>query len=119
MKSAKRILRNALFAIAVVAGLWWFLADRPSPLSGLELPARALRDYIDAARRGDCAAVVAALSARSRELATAAVAGRSTLGAILLRLLASDCKATRLRDKPDPRRARVGHDRPGLRQLHV
>jgi hypothetical protein len=80
MESAnKRVFRNALFAFVVVAGLWWFLADRPSPLSGWELPARALRDYIDAARRRDCAAVVAALSARSRELAAAAVAGRSTL----------------------------------------
>jgi len=75
----KRVFRNALFAIAVVAALWWFLADRPSPLSGWELPARVLREYIDAARRRDCAAVVAALSARSRELAVAAVAGRSTL----------------------------------------
>jgi hypothetical protein len=80
MESAnKRVFRNALFAFVVVAGLWWFLADRPSPLSGWELPARALRDYIDAARRRDCAAVVAALSARSRELAVAAVADRSTL----------------------------------------
>ena len=80
MESAsKRVLRNALFTIAVVAALWWFLADRPSPLSGWELPARALRDYIDAARRRDCAAVVAALSARSRELAVAVVMGRSTL----------------------------------------
>ena len=75
----KRVLRNALFAIAVVAALWWFLADRPSPLSGWELPAKTLRDYINAARRRDCAAVVAALSARSRELAVAAVTGRSTL----------------------------------------
>jgi hypothetical protein len=80
MESAsRRVLRNALFAMTVVAALWWFLADRPSPLSGLELPARALRDYIDAARRRDCASVVASLSARSRELAMAAVAGRSTL----------------------------------------
>jgi hypothetical protein len=80
VSTIKRVFRNALFAIAVVAALWWFLADRPSPLlSGSELPARVLRDYIDAARRGDGAAVVAALSARSRELAVAVVAGRSTL----------------------------------------
>ncbi len=65
--------------MAVVAALWWFLSDRPSPLSGSESPARALRDYIDAARRGDCAVVIAALSTRSRELAGVAVAGRSTL----------------------------------------
>jgi hypothetical protein len=75
----KRAFGKALFAIAVVAALWWFLADRPSPLSGWESPARVLHDYIDAARRRDCAAVVGALSARSRELAVAAVAGRSTL----------------------------------------
>ena len=75
----KRVFRNALFVMVVVAALWWFLVDRPSPLSGWELPARALRDYIDAARRRDCAAVVAALSARSRELAVAVVMGRSTL----------------------------------------
>ena len=80
MSSAnKRAFRKALFAMAAVAALWWFLADRPSALRGLELPARALRDYIDAARRRDCAAVVAALSARSRDLAVAAAAGRSTL----------------------------------------
>jgi hypothetical protein len=79
LSTIKGVLRNALFAIALVAALWWFLADRPSPLIGWGAPAKALRGYIDAARRGDCAAVVAALSARSRELATAAVAGRSTL----------------------------------------
>src|SRR3954451_1033956 len=75
----ERGLRNALLAIFTLGLLWWFLADRPSPLSGSRASAKALRDYIDAARRHDCAAVVAALSARSRELARAAVAGRSTL----------------------------------------
>ena len=79
LSSIKQVLRNVLFAIVAVAALWWFLADRPSPLSGSTPPAKALRDYIDAARRRDCAAVVAALSARSRELAVAGVAGRSTL----------------------------------------
>jgi hypothetical protein len=79
LPTIKRVLRNALFTIAVVAVLWWFLADRPSPLSGSEPAAKALRAYIDAARRGDCAAVVAALSTRSRELAIAVVAGRSTV----------------------------------------
>jgi hypothetical protein len=75
----KRVLRNALFAIALVLALWWFLADRPWPPGGSAAPAQALRNYIDAARRGDCAAVVGGLSNRSRELAMANVAGRSTL----------------------------------------
>src|SRR6266487_6700452 len=79
MSAIKRVLRNALFASAMLLLLWWILADRPSPLSGSGPPAKALRDYIDAARHGDCAAVVAALSTRSRELALASVAGRSTL----------------------------------------
>jgi hypothetical protein len=74
-----RALRNALLAIAVSALLWWFLADRPSPLSGWQAPAKALRNYIEAAQRRDCAAVVAALSNRTRELAVADVAGRSTV----------------------------------------
>jgi hypothetical protein len=75
----KRAVRNALLAIAAIAALWWFLADRPSPLSGWQPPARALRNYIDAARRRDCAAVVGALSKRTRELALATIAGRSGL----------------------------------------
>ena len=105
--------------MAVVAALWWFLADRPSPLSGWELPARVLRDYIDAGRRRDCAAVVAALSARSRELAEAAVAGRSTLE----RSFCDYSPATAKLPDFETNRIRVervsGHDRPGLRQLHL
>jgi ketosteroid isomerase-like protein len=43
------------------------------------LPAKALRNYLEAARRRDCEAVVAALSNRTRELVIADVTGRSTL----------------------------------------
>src|SRR5438093_975413 len=75
----KRAMGKALLAIALIALLWWFLEDRPSPLSGWQAPAKALRNYIEAARRGDCAAVVAALSTRSLELARATVVGRSTV----------------------------------------
>src|SRR5437667_5794237 len=75
----KRAMGKALLAIALIALLWWFLEDRPSPLSGWQAPAKALRNYIEAARRGDCVAVVAALSKRSLELARATVVGRSTL----------------------------------------
>jgi hypothetical protein len=76
---AKRAVRNALLTIAAIALLWWFLEDRPSPLKPWQAPAKALRDYIDAARGHDCAAVVAALSNRTRELAIANVSGRSTV----------------------------------------
>lgn len=69
----------ALAVVVVLALGWWMIADRPSPLSGTDPQSRALRDYIAAARRGDCAAVIAALSQRSRELAEAAVAGRAVL----------------------------------------
>jgi len=31
----KRAMGKALLAIALIALLWWFLEDRPSPLSGL------------------------------------------------------------------------------------
>jgi hypothetical protein len=75
----KRGVGKALLVIGVIALLWWFLEDRPSPLSGWQAPAKALRDYIEAARRHDCAAVVAALSKRSLELARATVVGRSTV----------------------------------------
>ena len=74
-----RALRKPLLTIAALALLWWFLADRPSPVSGWQAPAKALRNYIEAAQRRDCAAVVAALSNRSRALAVANVTGRSTL----------------------------------------
>jgi hypothetical protein len=75
----KRAVGKALLAIAVIALLWWLLEDRPSPLSGWQAPAKALRNYIEAARRGDCTAVVAASSERSLELARATVIGRSTV----------------------------------------
>jgi hypothetical protein len=70
---------SAIAVMLVVAAGWWYLADRPWSFTETAPQSRALRDYIGAARRGDCAAVVAALSRRSRELAQAAVAGRSTL----------------------------------------
>jgi hypothetical protein len=76
---AKRAMRNALLAIIALALIWWTLADRPSPFKPWQPPAIALRTYIEAARRNDCAAVVGGLSNRTRELAVASVAGRSTL----------------------------------------
>ena len=79
LSQAKRAVRNALLTIATLLLLWWIWEDRPSPIAPWQAPAKALRNYIDAAHRKDCAAVVAQLSTRSRELAEASVAGRSTL----------------------------------------
>ena len=76
---AKRAALKALLTLAALALLWWWWEDRPSPIAPWRAPAKALRDYIDAARRRDCAAVVAALSKRSVELAHATVAGRSDI----------------------------------------
>jgi hypothetical protein len=76
---ARRAIAKALLTLATLALLWWFWEDRPSPLSGWQAPARALRNYIDAARRHDCASVVAALSKRSRELAATVPAARAHL----------------------------------------
>jgi hypothetical protein len=77
-----RAVRNVLLTIAMIALLWWYLADRPSPLSGWQAPAKALRNYIEAARRHDCAAVVAALSKRTRELAVTIMPGRLLLDSL-------------------------------------
>lgn len=74
--SLSQILRNVLIALTIMAVLWWFLADRPMPFGGASAPVRALREYIDAARQHDCAAVVQRLSARSRELAATRAADR-------------------------------------------
>jgi hypothetical protein len=74
-----RAVRNVLLTIAMIALLWWYLADRPSPLSGWQAPAKALRNYIEAARRHDCAAVITALSKRTRELAITIMPGRLLL----------------------------------------
>jgi|GEM_PF-6272358 len=76
---ARRAALKALLTLAVCALLWWIWEDRPSPIAPWQPPAKALRDYIDAARRHDCAAVVAALSQRSRELAATIPAGRANL----------------------------------------
>jgi hypothetical protein len=70
MKRQHRLRTLAVVVAAIGLG-WWWLSDRPSPLSGGTAPARALSDYIDAARRGDCASVFGALSARSQALAAA------------------------------------------------
>jgi hypothetical protein len=70
---------SAIAGMLVVAAGWWYLADRPWSFSDRSPQARALRDYIEAARRGDCAAVVATLSRRSGELAQTAAGGRSTV----------------------------------------
>jgi hypothetical protein len=81
---ARRLLREAtlaasLFVVSLAAIAWWYFADRPSMSSGAEPPSLALREYIDAAKRKDCPAVIAFLSRRSRELAEMRVAGRSTV----------------------------------------
>jgi hypothetical protein len=78
-RPARRAIANALLTLAALALIWWWWEDWPSPVPPWRAPAKALRDYIDAARRRDCAAVVAALSKLSRELARASVAGRSDL----------------------------------------
>ncbi|HEY6207205.1 MAG TPA: nuclear transport factor 2 family protein [Chthoniobacterales bacterium] len=71
---------KALLTLATLALLWWWWEDRPSPIAPWRAPAKALRDYIDAARRKDCAAVLASLSKRSLELARERTpAGRSFL----------------------------------------
>lgn len=75
----KASLAGAGAVLALLALGWWMIVDRPSLLSGTDPQSRALREYMEAARRRDCASVIAALSRRSRELAKAAVAGRSTL----------------------------------------
>src|ERR1051326_9389872 len=76
---AKRAALKALVTLAAFALLWWWWEDRPWPIAPCRAPAKALRDYIDAARRHDCAAVIAALSQRSIELAHMTVAGRANL----------------------------------------
>lgn len=58
---------------------WWFVAGRPSPFSGDGPQSRALRDYIEAARRKDCPAVFEALSQRTREVAQATLARRTNV----------------------------------------
>ena len=72
-------LAGAVAVLALLVLGWWMIVDRPSLLNGTDPQSRALREYIEAARRGDCTLVIAALSRRSRELAEAAVKGRSTL----------------------------------------
>src|SRR5437762_9640753 len=74
---ARHVIVNALLTLAALALLWWWWEDWPSPVQPWRAPAKALRDYIEAARRHDCAAVVVALSKRSLELAQMSVAGRS------------------------------------------
>ena len=69
----------ALVVIVMALIVWWYVADRPSPFSGVRPQSEALREYIDAAKRQDCTAVLDALSRRTRELAQVAVAGRSTI----------------------------------------
>ena len=76
---ARRALLNALLTLAALVLVWWWWQDWPSPIAPWRAPAKALRDYIDAAQRHDCAAVVVALSKRSRELAAATIAGRANL----------------------------------------
>lgn len=79
LPEAKRTARKALLTLAMLLFLWWLWEDRPSPIPPWQAPAKALRDYIDAARRRDCRTVVAALSKRTRELAAASTIGRSNL----------------------------------------
>jgi hypothetical protein len=72
-------MMSVLAIVAIMAIAWWWFADRPSPFSGGDPQSQALREYVEAAKRGDCARVIAALSRRSRELAAIVVAGRSTV----------------------------------------
>src|SRR5438874_1469519 len=70
------VVRKGMLLGAGIGLLWWWLSDMPLPFRGGRAPAAALRDYIDAARRDDCAHVLAALSVRSRELAERLTPGR-------------------------------------------
>ena len=76
---AKHAMLNALLTLVALAFLWWWWEDRPSPIPPWQASAKALRDYIDAARRRDCATVVAALSKRTRDLAVTTLPGHLDL----------------------------------------
>ena len=67
----------AALVVAVVG--WWLLADGRSRFFGESAQEQALREYIEAARRHDCDAVVEALSVRTREVARSVLVGRPGL----------------------------------------
>lgn len=70
------VIRLVLVMAAIAIG-WWILADRPSPFSGRGPAADALRAYIEAAQRSDCATVAAAVTERTRQLVAAQARGRA------------------------------------------
>jgi hypothetical protein len=79
MDGRRRLHFEAVVAAMVIvfASMWWVAANWPAMLWGEDAPARAMREYIEAAQRRDCAAVIDALSQRSRGLAEARAAGRA------------------------------------------
>jgi len=72
-------MASAVIAVASLAIGWWYVAGRRSIFSGGDPQSRALHEYIDAAKRGDCPAVIDALSRRSRELAHATFGDRASV----------------------------------------
>jgi hypothetical protein len=76
-----RLRVEAAFAatLLVSAAVWWVAANWPSTLWGEDEPALALRAYIEAAQRRDCAAVIGALSQQTRQLAEQRIAGRGVV----------------------------------------
>ncbi|HEX6164175.1 MAG TPA: hypothetical protein VFZ31_12465 [Vicinamibacterales bacterium] len=79
--AGKAGLAAAVLVVAVSA--WWFLTDGRTLLSEGRPQAEALREYIAAAQRRDCASVLAAVSSRTREAVQTALPGRPNLELML------------------------------------
>jgi hypothetical protein len=65
-----------IVTVPMIAWWWW---DRPALFSGEGPPAAALREYIQASARRDCAAVLGALSRQTREVAEATLGARASV----------------------------------------